>query len=119
MSVNKPISQIPQCTCSISHNAPFRTEMCLFLFWIVHCGICKLRQLQFQFERLSLGSNMSLSSSAMYLNETINQMVALLKDNPPTMSLGVNEAFLDSNHWQGVWSAANNFGNVIVYSPDT
>ena len=26
--VNRPISQIPQCTCSISHNAPFRTEMC-------------------------------------------------------------------------------------------
>ena len=29
---------IPQCTCSISHNAPFRTEMCTFLFWIEHCG---------------------------------------------------------------------------------
>ena len=35
----RPISQIPQCTCSISHNAPFRTEMCTFLFWMVHCGI--------------------------------------------------------------------------------
>ena len=22
-----------------SHNAPFRTEMCSFLFWMVHCGI--------------------------------------------------------------------------------
>ena len=32
-------SQIPQCTCSISHNAPYRTEMCTFLFWMVHCGI--------------------------------------------------------------------------------
>ena len=36
---NWPNSQIPQCTCSISHNAPFRTKMCTFLFWMVHCGI--------------------------------------------------------------------------------
>ena len=34
-----PISQIPECTCSISHNATFRTEMCTFLFWMLHCGI--------------------------------------------------------------------------------
>ena len=33
------ISQIPQCTCSISHNAPFRTEMYTFLLWMVHYGI--------------------------------------------------------------------------------
>ena len=32
-------SQIPECTCSISYNAPFRTEMCTFLFWMEHCGI--------------------------------------------------------------------------------
>ena len=32
-------SQIPACTCSISHNALFRTEMCAFLFWIVGSGI--------------------------------------------------------------------------------
>ena len=37
-SLNRPISQNPQCTCPISHNASFRTEMCTFLFWIVHCG---------------------------------------------------------------------------------
>ena len=30
---NRPILQIPECTCSISNNAPFRTEMCTFLFW--------------------------------------------------------------------------------------
>ena len=38
---NRPISQIPQCTCPISHNAPFRTEMCTctFLLWMVYCGI--------------------------------------------------------------------------------
>ena len=34
-----PNSQIPRCTCSISHNATFRTEMYTFLFWMVHCGI--------------------------------------------------------------------------------
>ena len=36
---NWTISQIPQCTCPISYNAPFRTEMCTFRFWMVHCGI--------------------------------------------------------------------------------
>ena len=36
---NWPNSQIPQYTCPISHNAPFRTEMCSFLFTMVHCGI--------------------------------------------------------------------------------
>ena len=38
MDLNTRIVQIPQCTCPISHNAPFRTEMCTFLFWIVYCG---------------------------------------------------------------------------------
>ena len=33
---NRPVSQ---CTCPISHNTPFRTEMCTFLFWMVYCGI--------------------------------------------------------------------------------
>ena len=33
---NCPNLQNPQCTCSISHNI---TEMCTFLFWMVHCGI--------------------------------------------------------------------------------
>ena len=36
---NWPKSQIPQCTSPISHNVPFRTEMCTFLFWMVHCAI--------------------------------------------------------------------------------
>ena len=31
------------CTCSISHNAPFRTEMCTFLFWMEHCGIWNIQ----------------------------------------------------------------------------
>ena len=34
-----PNSQIPERTCSICHSAPFRIEMCTFLFWIEHCGI--------------------------------------------------------------------------------
>ena len=34
-----PAVQIPQCTSPISHNSPFRTEICPFLFWMVHCGI--------------------------------------------------------------------------------
>ena len=36
---NWPNSQIPECTCSISHNATFSTEMCTFVFWMLHCGI--------------------------------------------------------------------------------
>ena len=35
----RPISQIRKCTSPISHNTPFRTEMCTFLFWMEHCGI--------------------------------------------------------------------------------
>ena len=34
-----PNSKIPECICTISHNALFRTEMCTFLFWMEHCGI--------------------------------------------------------------------------------
>ena len=46
--VNKrPISQIPECTYSIYHNAPFKTEMCTFLFWMEHCGIWNRRILGF------------------------------------------------------------------------
>ena len=36
---NWPNSQIPECICSIPHNAPFRTEMYTFLFWMEYCGI--------------------------------------------------------------------------------
>ena len=36
---NWPNSQIPKCIGSISLKAPFRTEMCTFLFWMMHCGI--------------------------------------------------------------------------------
>ena len=36
---NRPISQIPRYTCPISHDAPFRTEMCTFMFWMVHSRI--------------------------------------------------------------------------------
>ena len=39
LGINWPNSQIPQCTCPISHNAPFGTEMCTFLFWMLYCGI--------------------------------------------------------------------------------
>ena len=38
-SKNWQVSQIPQCTCPISHNAPFRTEMFTFLFWMAYCWI--------------------------------------------------------------------------------
>ena len=40
-AVNRPISQMPKCTCSISHNASLKTEVCTFLFWMEHCGIGK------------------------------------------------------------------------------
>ena len=36
---DRPISQIPVCNFFISQNAPFRTEMCTFLFWMEHSGI--------------------------------------------------------------------------------
>ena len=49
---NRPISQIPQCNRSISHNAPIKTEKAHFYLNVaswdmeqVHCGICELGQL--------------------------------------------------------------------------
>ena len=36
---NWPNSQIPKSNCSISNNAPLKTEMRSFLFWMVHCRI--------------------------------------------------------------------------------
>ena len=38
-AIHRIKSQIPECTCTISHNVPFRTEMCTFLFWMEHCRI--------------------------------------------------------------------------------
>ena len=38
--VYRPNSQTPQFTHPISHSAPFRTDVCAFLFWMAHCGIC-------------------------------------------------------------------------------
>ena len=43
---NRPIPQIPECTCPISYNALLRREMCTFLFWMKHRRIgnrCILR----------------------------------------------------------------------------
>ena len=40
--INRPNSQIPQCTCLISHNTPFRTEMCTFMFWNLHDGLWEI-----------------------------------------------------------------------------
>ena len=40
-------SQIPECTWSISHNAPFRTEMYIFLQNLEHCGIGNISILGF------------------------------------------------------------------------
>ena len=37
--LNRPISQSRRCTFPMSQNAPFRTQMYAFVFWIVHCGI--------------------------------------------------------------------------------
>ena len=39
MHTKKTISLIRRCTCPISHNAPFRPEMCIFMFWMMNCGI--------------------------------------------------------------------------------
>ena len=38
-TINRPISQIPQCTCPISHNGPFEREMYTFLSWMLQSKI--------------------------------------------------------------------------------
>ena len=35
----KQAPQTPSCTCPISNNTPFRTDMCTFLFWMMFCRI--------------------------------------------------------------------------------
>ena len=35
----RPNSQMTQCTSPICHNVPFKSAMCIFLFWMVHCGL--------------------------------------------------------------------------------
>ena len=48
LSWNRPISQIPQCTCPISPSAPFRTELCtLWDMGQVCCGICEFCLFQY------------------------------------------------------------------------
>ena len=61
----RPVSQIPQCTCSISHNTPFKTEMCTFLFWVVHCGIWNRCPVEFvyQFHSTCCSLHMDLSDA--------------------------------------------------------
>ena len=47
VSINRPILQIPECTCPISHNAPFWTEMCTLLF--LHSTLLGVRQAHCEF----------------------------------------------------------------------
>ena len=54
---NWPKLQIPKCTCSILHNATFRTEMFTLLFWLEQYGIWNICILWFV--KLFNYSNMS------------------------------------------------------------
>ena len=62
--INRPNSQIPQCTCPISHNEPFRIEICTFLFWLMHCGVhcgtvhCEICEIGLCFEHVLFGSSL-------------------------------------------------------------
>ena len=51
--VNWQVLQIPECTSPISNNTSFRTEMCTFLFWMVHCGIWNRCILQWDWSTIS------------------------------------------------------------------
>ena len=65
-----PNSQIPACPCSISHSAPFRTELCTFLFWMEHCGTC---------DRCILGFMKFVFWSRIWYREEILISIILLK----------------------------------------
>ena len=52
-----PNSQVLECDCSIYHNASFRTEMCIFMFSIEHCGVwngCILGFVKFVYSKSGL-----------------------------------------------------------------
>ena len=72
--------QIPECTCSISHNVPFRTEMYTFLFWMEHCGIwnrCILGFVKYVYRKWSVCS--SINWKWQWLNMSFMEMSFLVK----------------------------------------
>ena len=59
--------KIPEWSCSTSHNAPLRPEMCTFLFWMEHCGIwnrCILWFVKLVYYYVCAPSNKVLTDSA-------------------------------------------------------
>ena len=74
---NWPNSQISECTCSISHNAPFRTEMCKFLFWMEHCGIWNRCVLGF----VKLVPPMMIKLASWWLLISFYTVIRILKSN--------------------------------------
>ena len=86
-----PNSPIPQRTCSISHNATFRTEMCTLLFWMMLVGygrgaLWDLLNWSIRFLRL-LRSPMSLLHGE--FDKTIGNIDGLPKHNIFRSSGGV------------------------------
>ena len=87
---NVPNSQIPECTCSISQNAPFRTEMCTFLFWMEHSGIWNRCILGFvKLVILSHGSMMSVYRVNIVISHLDNTFIPRCT-SPSNVSYGVS-----------------------------
>ena len=74
-------SQIPQFTWSISHNVPFRMEICMFLFWMVHCGI---------FNRCIVG--------------IVRCVYPLPPTTPPTPTTTIKGSDCGSRNWARIWN---------------
>ena len=85
------ISQTTQCTCLISYNAPFRTEISTFLFRIVHCRIRDRRNVEFP--NLAYYVDV-VSKHGLIVDETLHKFKMLLIDS-----------YIKANFWIMTWIA--------------
>ena len=102
----RPISQIPECSCSISHNAPFRTEMCTFLFWMEHtflfwmkhCGVWKRCILGFVNQVHCSWYTPHTATWWHHQMETFSALLALCEGNSPVRWIHITKAS-DTDLW--------------------
>ena len=99
-TANRSIPQIPECTCSISHNAPFRTEMCTFLFWMEHCGIWNKCILGFLIGQWSTSAMFDL----VWLDQNQNGLNHVCFMRPDFLKPNLVSQNLRAYRWQFVYS---------------
>ena len=121
--LNRPVAQIPQCTSSISNNAPFcnrNVYMCAhFCYKMVHCGICELGLLMFCQSQYGIFFNSwSVVSQLSYVRVSWLKS-RLLINNWLVYCLSYLEAssLEASNHWALIQLSIKTPGNLAFDIP--